>query len=511
MKKLVGFVVILAALVLGCYYGMGVLTERTLKKNIDVLNQSNGVTVVLKQYQRGWFTSNAMLDWTLTVPAREVQINGQTVSEPEQTFAAQMPLSIHHGPFIFANSKVTFGLGYANSRVLLPSMYDEKFNAMYTPESTKPSLELSIFVSYFNNTCLHLTAPKFNLVSKQGNNNFEWLGMTSEVNITSNRKRISGHLMIDGLTWVKDKVKGVLTNVKSDYDLHTTSTGLYLGDANLYLPSVLVTKDNNTLLEVNEFDIHSSSQVTKGLFNSSFKAGLHKLLINEKIYTSCSVALSIKNLDANVLAEMNSKISKTQQGSDSERQRAFLSLLPDVPLLVNKGAVFEISDLNIGMPDGLIKGNMILSLPNENVTNPFQLIQKIKGNGKLTVSAAVLKTFISDSLRNKIQATVNFQQAMAQSAAAQAAKAQSEQVQSEQDKSATIVLPAVEPTQVKQPLVTAADVEQQALAQADQKIAELVNVGVILAQGTDYVLEFKMAEGQLLINGKPFNPAMLQL
>ncbi|MDP3704726.1 MAG: YdgA family protein [Legionellaceae bacterium] len=501
MKKLVGFVVILAALVLGCYYGMGVLTERTLKKNIDVLNQSNGVTVVLKQYKRGWFTSDAMLDWTLTVPARDVNINGQTIKEPEQTFTAQMPLGIDHGPFIFANSNIMFGLGYANSHVLLPAQYEDKFTEQYTPESIKPSLELSAFVSYLNNTCLQLIAPKFNLISKQGNNTFQWLGMSSEVKITSNKKHISGQLMINGLTWLKDHVKGVLTNIKSDYDLHVTPDGLYLGDANLYLPAAVVTKDNDALFEVKDLEAHSSSQVTKGLFSSSFKLALNRLFLNQKEYTSCSVDLSIKNLDSNVLTDMNSKLSKTHQGSDSDRQRVLLSMLPDISLLVNKGAVFEMSDLTIGMPNGVIKGKVIISLPHENVTNPFQLIQKIKGNGKLSVSAAVLKTCLSDSLRHRIQASVTFQQAMAQSA----------ETQSEQNKSLTVEPPATEPAQAKPPVITAAEIDQQAMTQADQKIAELLKSGVILAQGMDYVTEFKVADGQLLINGKAFNPAMLQL
>ena len=43
MKKLAGLIIILADLILGGYYGMGVLTERTFKKNIEVINQSNGL------------------------------------------------------------------------------------------------------------------------------------------------------------------------------------------------------------------------------------------------------------------------------------------------------------------------------------------------------------------------------------------------------------------------------------------------------------------------------------
>jgi len=43
MKKLAGLIIILAVLILGGYYGMGFLTERTIKRNINVINQSNGL------------------------------------------------------------------------------------------------------------------------------------------------------------------------------------------------------------------------------------------------------------------------------------------------------------------------------------------------------------------------------------------------------------------------------------------------------------------------------------
>jgi len=497
MKKLIGFVVLIAALLLGCYYGMGVLTERTLKKNIDVLNQSDGVTVVLKSYHRSWFTSDATLDWTLTIPARVIERNGQMIAEPESTYTAQMPLMIHHGPIMVANGQLMFGLGYASSRVDLPAAYLDKFNTLYTPDSVKPSLQLSVYVNYLNDTRLQLIAPKFNLVSKNGNTRFEWLGMSSDVNVSSDRKQIKGHLLIDGLSWVNEHVKGVLSDVRSDYDLHATSTGLYLGDANLYLPSIAVTKDGNNILQVNEFDLHSTTEITKGLFNSSFKAALAKLVVNQKTFSSCSLALSIQRLDAKVLADMNNKMANVQHGTESERQRALLSLLPDVPALLNKGAALKISELRIGLPDGVIKGNVLISLPNENITNPFQLIQKITGDGKLTISSAVLKSALRDSLRQRIQATAQLREAMAQSASSS-----TEQV----------TPPAVAtPTEVAAPMISAAEVEQQAITQADQKIAELVKAGVILEQGADYVLEFKIAQGQLRINGKEFNPAMLQM
>src|SRR3990167_1761401 len=130
MEKLIGFIILVAALVLGGYYGMGVLTERAIKKNVDVINQTNGVDVTVTAYQRGLFKSKAMLNWTLNL----AKPNDKTT----KTVVVNMPLTIVHGPIMITNGKVRFGLGYAASHVTLP-----------IDETVKPTLSLAVFVSYF--------------------------------------------------------------------------------------------------------------------------------------------------------------------------------------------------------------------------------------------------------------------------------------------------------------------------------------------------------------------------
>jgi hypothetical protein len=38
----------------------------------------------------------------------------------------------------------------------------------------------------------------------------------------------------------------------------------------------------------------------------------------------------------------------------------------------------------------------------------------------------------------------------------------------------------------------------------------MVASGLFVLQGSDYVMVLKLAEGQLSVNGKPFNPTMIQ-
>lgn len=536
MKKLIGLVVILAVLILGSYYGMGLVTERTIEKNIDVINQSNGLFVDIEQYDRGWYTSTALLNWRLHIPERQTKdAAGQVTTIPAQDYKVEMPLTVYHGPLIFADNGVKFGLGYAHSKVAMPQMYAEKFSNLFTDESTKPTLDLSLYVNYLNNSRFHVGLPTFKLISKQGGDQFVWYGMDSHVSVSSNMKNIDGGVTIDGASLTKNKMNAVLGKVVSNYDLHQTDAGLYLGTASISLPSFVVTENEQKIVNLEQVDIQSSSEIESGLFNTYFKASLNKLTAHGKTYGPALLEMSIKNLDAQVLAEINAAANKIQQGSDTERQQALVTMLPQLPKLFSKGAQFEISKLSFIVPEGAIKGQLLVSLPQGDAGNPFQLLQKVQGHGTLAVPGPVLKGLIQASVRQKLLSQPSIQQAMVQQmnanqtqattpastdtpAPTDATAAQTPAVPAPAAPEPAVPAPAsdaqgntAQPATVDQskPL-TVAEIEQQATAQTDQKLATMVQVGLLSLQGNEYVIEVNLAQGQLTVNGKPFTPAMMQ-
>lgn len=518
MKKLIGLVVIVAALVLGGYYGMGLITERTLKRNVDVINQSSNLFVDIEEYDRGWFTSTATLNWRVHIPERVIKnSNGQSTTTPSQDHKIQMPLTIYHGPFIYTNSGVKFGLGYAESHLALPASYVEKFNNLYTSESIQPKLLLSMFVNYLNNSRLHVGLPSFKMIAKQGGDQFEWFGMDTDFSISASLKNIEGNISIDGASLIKNKIKALLGKVNSDYNLHQTDTGLYLGDASMSLPSLIVSENDQKIFEVEKFTARSSSDIESGLFNSYFNTSLDKVTGNGKTYGPALLEMSLKNLDASVLASINEEFNKMQQSSDTQRQQALFTILPLLPKLFSQGAQFEISKLNLVMPEGAISGEMQISLPKGEAGNPFQLLQKVQGSGKLKIPAVVLKDFMTISAKQRLVSQPTLQQAMTQQMQNQNSAASPQTEQSATPAPTNTAQPPADATAPSQPVaaepikpMTLAELHQQAQAEADQKLATLVQSGLLSLQGTDYVIELNLQQGQLSVNGKPFNPAMMQ-
>ncbi|MFT4059021.1 MAG: YdgA family protein [Legionella sp.] len=487
MKKLAGLVIILAALLVGGYYGMGVLTEKTIKKNIEVMDQSNGLHAQIDKYDRGLFSSEAKINWQLHIPARVVtDANGQTQSIPSQDFKMDMPLTIHHGPIILTNHGVRFGLGYAESVFPFPKQYEDQFDATFSKESTKPQLDMSIFVNYFNQSTLDAKVPQFKLFTKEGNGQIDWLGMNATNTMSPEMKKVDGTLTLDGVHVSKGDSTLNLGQISTEYNLHKTDSGLYLGSANFDLPSFSSVDKGQKVFAITDLVFKSDSDIKEHLFSTSLTLSVKSILVNAKTYGPGDFAVAIRNLDADVLAKINQQAAAMQNAPDAQRQQAVIALLPEIPKLFSKGAEFEISKFNLTLPEGQVDGNLFVSLPKQENANPFELMQKIQGKARLKVPAAAVKSLVQQSVVQQMARQPDYQNALVQ------------QLQGAQTTT----------NQGSQP--TTPSIDQLAAIQADKQLNALQQNGLIITQGSDYLIEVSLEQGKFIVNGKPFDSSMLK-
>lgn len=537
MRKLAGFILIVFLLLLVSYFVTGIITERTLKKDINLLNQHKGLQVNLKKYNRGWFKSDASFDWLLVVPARTVTDNlNQTRIIPAKTYTIVMPLTIYHGPVLFTNSGIHFGYGYAKTSVQLPDEYLQQFNDLFTNTSTKPTINLSVLVNYLNRTKFSIVIPNFKVISKEDGSQFEWQGMKNDVLVSSNLGKIIGDLEIEGFKVSKDNKLLHFSDIESDYNLHKSPLGLYLGKAKISCDSIVATEGDVKKLNLEDFELNSESDVNNGLFKGAMKLSFDKLAHNNKIYGPLLFKMKVKNLDAEILNQINNKVSNIQTNNNQIGQQILWTVLPDLPRLFNKGATFEIEEAKLKLPEGNVNFKLLLKLEKGDLDNPMQLLQKLKGNGDLIASKPVVNAVMYASIKQQL-----IQKALNQQTKLQTQRAREKLREENQNSQPNKVLPEAssmtKPENIEEKQadnvqsgiileddnininvnnpgvlqINYAEIERQTSDTVNQKINSLIQSGVLLQEHDNYVIRFKFENGELLVNDRPFNSSMLTL
>ena len=467
MKKIIGLIFVVIAALGGSYYGMGFVTERTIKNNLGALSQSNMMFVDLVDYKRGLMASQLKLNIRLHIPARiNKNTTGQTKLYPAQDYRFDVPMTVNHGPIIIANHTIRFGLGYAHTQIVLPKNILNQIAATFTKDSTLPTLSLNLFVNYFNRCEFLISIPAFKINATQGNNNLNWLGLSSEIQASSSISNVEGHLALEGLSYTNNTVTTNIGQVVANYALNKTKVGLYLGDANINAPSITVINNKEKIAAIKHFIFQSNSNIAHDLFNTTLSSSIDSFYFNGKTYGPGKLKLILENLDPATLARINEQATLIQEASDeSAKQQAILALLPELPQLIKHGAIFKITNLSLTIPEGLIQGNLLIALPKIESNNIFQSMQKMHGNGHLEFPSAMLQRIFEESIKQK-------------------------------QLSADVTTPS---TQI--------DVPQQAKAEIDKLIAS----GALIAKANNLVIDMTLGKGSFNINNKPFSPAMFSV
>lgn len=495
MKKLSGLIIVLLVLILGGTWVAGKITEKELKSAMLTMNNmdhNKGFTTSLSDYKRGWFKSTATLDWKVQVPEQtETTSNQEVVVIPPKELEFHLPITIHHGPIIFANNTVKFGLGYADTEIKLPAEYDKQFNELFTESSEKPKLDISILVNYLRHSKINFTIPAFKATTKD-NTIFVWKGFSSILSISRDANYLDGSFTLQGTELISQNgnKKVIVGKFQTDYDLNKAPETFFVGSTNINLDSVQFLQGEKTTFSLKDFRLDSDSSIDNHLFSAHVKTGLDKISIDNIEYGPGKLSISVRNLDADALVRIHNKLNELQKNGNVQNQQMMMAMLPEIPALLSKQPEFKISDLEFKMPEGDIKGNLTLSIPAGENHNPLLMIQNLNGNGKLSVPAAVLKSVLTQSYQDKPAAQPELQNALV-------SELQKDNANANPDNGAT------------QKQITE-DTRALAIKEADDQINKMLQSGLIIASDKDYVIEFGLEKGKLIINGKPFTPEMVK-
>ncbi len=483
MKKIIGIVGVVGVLVVGTYYGTGWLTERAFQKTIHDVQVTKGINVSVVQYDRGLFHSTAVVEWVLHIPAQHNTLqNGQVQTVEATDYLVPINLSIAHGPVMIGSDGLHLGLGYAQAQLTLPEKYRNQLNTYFNTSSTLPILHLSLLINFMNQVKILLTVPEFHLSMVSNEGQFNWLGLTSTSVLSLNLSKMRGKAQLKKAQFNRGSMSMDLDKVSSDYDIKKTALGLYDGTAHFQLNALKIVARGKTQLGLNNFSISTENIEKSNLFDSHLEAKLDTVIVEDQTYGPGVIEMSMKNLDAQVLSKVNHQLQSMNQLSLIARQKILISLLPELPQLFSQGASFSISHLSFGMPEGEVNGELMVTLPKGSTTNPFQIFSHVIGSGKVKVPAKVVHDIMENAVRQKLL--------------------QPATPQPNQPQTTTTIQPIV--------LAQGTNIEQEVKNMTDKRLSSLVESGALVQQGQDYTLDVKLEHGKMVVNGKPFVPAMLE-
>lgn len=475
MKKWTGFFIVLVALILVAYYAIGFSIKSTLNKNINSIPKSSAFNVHLHQYHCGWFSSKAILSIKMHIPAQTItDKNGQPQTEPPADFDIDIPLLIKHGPFIFTNYGIRFGVGLI---------------------TTQPETHYEAFINYLNRTLFRYTLPSLAIEGKIGENEGDfqlaWQGLTSLLSVSSNLDLVDGNFQLAGLNGAANNPSKPQNNVTFkigaiDYDfkLKRYQDWLWTGHSHFNSNAIAISIAGNKLFELSGLNFLARSDINHGVMDIHFKLSLQKLFTNNQNYGPGTLHLSIRNLDPNIAAKINQQeFSMIQNNSDPNM--ITLSFMSELPQLLAKGAMIELSEMNLDVPDGKITGNFKIAVPENESNDLSQIIQKIYGEGTFRAPMATVKAIAKALLEN-------------------------ESPNNEQSNDNEQTNPVSSPASITQSEQTSMDSDNNTAKNADTLVQDLVSKGLLKTEGNDYVVSFKIENQKIIINGQVFNSEMLQ-
>lgn len=467
MKKCIGILLSLVVLLLIAYYVMGMMVESTLNKNINAFPKNPILTLHLDKYQRGWFTSEASLNMKMHLPEQtSTDSSGNKSTSAPIDFDISFPLIIHHGPIICSYSGLRFGIGQV---------------------STRPETHYGVLINYLNKTVIRYAFPSFSMQTKSmpGNDNFqfEWKGITSLVSIAPNVDKIEGNFDFHGLNGSAKDMTFKLDGVFNHLDMNRIKEGLWVGSYHLDIPSITASTPENKSFALEGFDYKVASNVQDNAFNLNFDLSLKKLLVNDQNYGPAVMKLNINNLDADAIAKINQKqMDWLESGENSELNA--LALFYELPKLLALGPELEIPEINLNLPQGQVLGNFKLSLAKSETFDPNQAMQNAKGEGQLRAPIDVVKALMLSAIKDNLQ------------------KQRTDASQS-RDNAAESSVPSVAAT-------TPVDVDAEAQKQLDALLEKLTSKGYLKVEGQDYIVQFKLENQKLNLNGQPLDPGIFQ-
>lgn len=310
------------------------------------------------------------------------------------------------------------------------------------------------------------------LVLTKGKDKLEVSQLTFNGVVNNQLVPLEGQLDFPSLTFKaqKDDIDLALLGTKATATRTKSSSGAILTDSKFHIDSAYIGSEGDTL-SLESLDVTTVNKDKKETIDTLVTLALKKLVLPKEVMPgdnrtiSYHTNISVDNIDAAALLDIQNTLTELEKQNIASNMLGFAlfgKLMELAPQLLAKSPEIALSDIALTTPKGNLIGNIELSVDGSkpiDLKTPEPLIQALKGDAHLTIDETLLTLIISQGIYEEMKDSTAD------------AKAQ-------------------------------ADLRKQAEQAAQQQIQSLVAQNLFTKQGNAYVLDAKLAQRKLMLNGK---------
>ncbi len=369
MKKLI--LVLVSLIILASFpYIVGSKAETHFNDLLDKANENPGYSLKLVDYNKGWLSSTARVEFTFNMPDDTNITSQSTIIFVQKMF---------HGPLLWKTKGPGIGLIDSSVVIELPKEWQEELDKLESVNkdtlkftsrtafsgATHSYLELSAFSHTENALSLNINSATGSFSYDMSGHmlaDFDWQGLRMSEQGKNTLEIAPVHLEVD-----QQLVKGELFAVDA----------IYTGSFSSSIEKFSFTSDNPLQkVALSGLNINASSELKQELMDLHAFFGVNEIQAMGKKLNKFVYDLSMLNIDATVLQEF-ARLIADAQGSMQAKPELVQSVMLEnliklIPRLVSKNPVLKINNLGISSDDGTITSQLELVI-NQDLYEPNNL------------------------------------------------------------------------------------------------------------------------------------------
>ncbi|MGI0115425.1 YdgA family protein [Zooshikella sp. RANM57] len=388
MKKLLFIIVILAAVVAGGPFVSGIQAEKHYDTSVVQLEQALTEYQhllsysVKKDYQRGWFQSQATTELKITPKNEEAPIT------------LKMQHSIQHGPVFWGKSPL-FGLASTTTDLQYSAEAQKTIKMLW---KDKKPLAISSVTGFSGETTFDIKLTPFTL--EEGGNTVEVKPAQINARITPQADKLKASGNWQGMSLTSQDGKLHVGKMTFSSDKARALETLWMGDDKVDIDFINVTDPSGaSFREVNlqDFSMESHSELQAEAVNAHANLRFAAITVDEKKLASDVILnLKLNNIAAKPLVAIQQIVTDWQKQTMQQTSSTppdFTQIQPHLQAILKQGPTIEISKLHAETDKGNVDADLIASIKTDNpmlLSNPLFMLGAIQAKANVSMPKALL-------------------------------------------------------------------------------------------------------------------------